>query len=201
MLLILTTADTEIQALAAAVRRLPEGFEPVRARHANDLLKPEALDRFVADELTTGPGPSSSASSAAKSYFADGFERLSRECRARGIAFIALPGEQGLDPELTALCHAPLPLVTQVLEYFTQGGVANLVNLLRCLSDNVLMTGHRLRAARPPAPRRDLSPRRPRGDDGRSLAGEVPPSPAGRPSASSSIGPTGWPATWRRSTP
>ena len=74
-------------------------------------------------------------------YFADGFERLARECRTRGIAFIALPGEQGLDPELTSLCHAPLPVVTQVLEYFTQGGVANLVNLLRCLSDNVLRTG------------------------------------------------------------
>ena len=74
-------------------------------------------------------------------YFADGFERLSRECKARGIPFIALPGEQALDPELTALCHAPLSLVTQVFEYLTQGGVANLVNLLRCLSDNVLLTG------------------------------------------------------------
>ena len=45
------------------------------------------------------------------------------------------------DPELTALCHAPLPLVTQVVEYFTQGGVPTLVNLLRCLSDNLLLTG------------------------------------------------------------
>ncbi|MCA1684867.1 MAG: cobaltochelatase subunit CobN, partial [Planctomycetia bacterium] len=42
---------------------------------------------------------------------------------------------------MTSLCHAPLPLVTQVFEYFTQGGVSNLVNLLRCLSDNVLLTG------------------------------------------------------------
>ena len=82
-------------------------------------------------------------------YFAEGFERLSRECRARGIAFFALPGEQALDPELTALCHAPLPLVTQVLEYFTHGGVPNLVNLLRCLSDNLLLTGH---GYDPPAP-------------------------------------------------
>src|SRR5262249_21772193 len=54
-----------------------------------------------------------------------------------------------LDPELTALCHAPLPLVTQVLEYFTHGGVPNLVNLLRCLSDNILLTGH---GYEPPTP-------------------------------------------------
>ncbi len=140
MFLILTTADTEIQAMAAAVRRLPEGFEPVRARNANDLLGAGALERFVADDL-----PYASAVVVrvlgGRAYFADGFERISRECRSRGIAFIALPGEQGLDPELTSLCHAPLPLVTQVLEYFTQGGVANLVNLLRCLGDNVLRTG------------------------------------------------------------
>jgi len=146
--LILTTADTEIQALAAAVRRLPDGFPPVRARHANDLLAPGALDRFVVDEL---PGARAVVVRVlgGRAYFADGFERLSRECRSRGIAFIALPGEQGLDPELTSLCHAPLPLVTQVLEYFTQGGVANLINLLRCLSDNVLWTGL---GYEPPAP-------------------------------------------------
>ncbi len=148
MFLILTTADTEIQALAAAVRRLPEGFEPVRGRNANDLLAPEALDRFVLDELPRVRALVVRVLGG-RAYFADGFGRLSRECRARGIAFIALPGEQGLDPELASLCHAPLPLVTQVLEYFAQGGVANLVNLLRCLSDNVLRTGL---GYEPPAP-------------------------------------------------
>ncbi len=140
MFLLLTSADTEIQALAAAIRRLPDDFPPVRARNVNDLQNVDALNRFLADDLqqarvvivrVLGGRP----------YFADGFERLSRECKARGIPFIALPGEQALDPELTALCHAPLPLVTQLFEYLTQGGVSNLVNLLRCLSDNVLLTG------------------------------------------------------------
>ncbi|MDR3634582.1 MAG: hypothetical protein P4L84_12315, partial [Isosphaeraceae bacterium] len=124
MFLILTTADTEIQALAAAVRQLPDDFVPVRARNANELHAAAALDRFIAEDLprvralvvrVLGGRP----------YFADGFERLARECRTRGVPFFALPGEQALDPELTALCHAPLPLVTQVLEYFTQGGVPN----------------------------------------------------------------------------
>ncbi|MGE5756787.1 MAG: cobaltochelatase subunit CobN, partial [Planctomycetaceae bacterium] len=140
MFLILTTADTEIQALAAAVGRLPEDFPAVRARNANELQSDQALDRFVAEELPKARAVVVRVLGG-RPYFADGFERLSRECRARGIAFFALPGEQGLDPELTALCRAPLPLVTQVLEYFTQGGVPNLVNLLKCLSDNVLLTG------------------------------------------------------------
>ncbi|MCA1684868.1 MAG: hypothetical protein LC745_02555 [Planctomycetia bacterium] len=61
MFLILTSADTEIQALAAAVRRLPDDFPPVRARNVNALQSPHDLDRFVADELPTaravGPRP------------------------------------------------------------------------------------------------------------------------------------------------
>jgi cobaltochelatase CobN len=140
LFVILTTADTEIQALAAAVRRLPGDFPPVRARNANELQSPEALERFVAEDLSQARALIVRVLGG-RPYFAEGFERLSRECRAKGIAFIALPGEQGLDPELTALCYAPLPLVNQVVEYFTQGGVSNLVHLLRCLSDNLLLTG------------------------------------------------------------
>ena len=83
MFLILTTADTEIQALAAAVRRLPDDFPPVRARNANELQSPEALDRFVADDLPAARAVVVRVLGG-RPYFADGFERLSRECRARG---------------------------------------------------------------------------------------------------------------------
>ena len=106
MFVILTTADTEIQALAAAVRRLPDDFEPVRARNANELLSAEALERFVADELPRARAVIVRVLGG-RPYFAEGFERLSRECRARGIAFFALPGEQALDPELTRALSMP----------------------------------------------------------------------------------------------
>lgn len=148
MFVFLTTADTEIQALAAAIRRLPDDFAAVHARNANELQSAEALDRFVADVLPKAHAVVVRVLGG-RPYFAEGFERLSRECKSRGVAFVALPGEQGLDPELAALCHAPLPLITQVLEYFTQGGVPNLVNLLKCLSDNILLTGI---GYEPPAP-------------------------------------------------
>jgi len=52
LIVFLTTADTETQALAAAIRRLPEDFAPVRARNPNDLQSAAALDRFVADDLS-----------------------------------------------------------------------------------------------------------------------------------------------------
>src|SRR4051812_37054703 len=127
---------------------MPGDFPSVRARNPNELQSTANLDRFVGDYLAEARAVIVRVLGG-RAYFADGYERLSRECKARGIAFFALPGEQGLDPELTALCHAPLPLVTQVLEYFTQGGVLNLVNLLKCLSDNLLLTGL---GSDPPAP-------------------------------------------------
>jgi cobaltochelatase CobN len=77
---ILTTADTEPQGLAAAIRRLPADSPSVRARNANNLLVPVALDRFLDQDLpprrarivrVLGGRP----------YFAAGFERLSRECK------------------------------------------------------------------------------------------------------------------------
>ena len=140
MFVFLTSADTEIQGLSAAVHRLPDSFAPVQARNVSELASTHALAKFIDDELLSTRAVILRVLGG-RPYFAEGYERLSQECRSRGIAFFALPGEQTLDLELTALCHAPLPLVTQVLEYFTQGGVPNLVNLLRCLSDNVLLTG------------------------------------------------------------
>jgi cobaltochelatase CobN len=140
LIIILTTADTEIQALAAAVRLLPEGCAPVRARNANELLNAQAIEAFIANELPAARALVVRVLGGLP-YFADGFERLARACKDRQTAFIALPGEEGLAPELTALCNAPLPLVTQVQEYFSHGGVPNLVHLIRCLSDNVHLTG------------------------------------------------------------
>ncbi len=148
MILVLTTADTEIQALASALDRLPADFAGVRARAANDLLSPGALDRFIANDLAYCRCLVARVLGG-RAYFADGFERLARECRARGIVFLALPGEEALDPELAALGTAPLTLATQTLEYFSRGGVANLTNMLLCLSDCVLMTGY---GYEPPTP-------------------------------------------------
>jgi len=97
LFVVLTTADTEIQALAAALRRVPDDFAVVRARNANEFQSAEALDRFVAEEL-----PKARALIVrilgGRPYFADGFERLSRECKARGIAFFALPATRPLTP-------------------------------------------------------------------------------------------------------
>ena len=84
MFVILTTADTEIQALAAAVRRLPDDFAAVRARNANELLSAGALERFVADELPRARAVMVRVLGG-RPYFAEGFSG-SRASAGRGAS-------------------------------------------------------------------------------------------------------------------
>ncbi len=142
---ILTTADTEVQTLAAAVRQRPEGSVEIRAGNPNAIGD---LERFVSEELE-GCTLLIVRVLGGKSYFREGFERLAGACRDRSIAFMALPGEQSLDPELAALCSVPLRVATQTLEYFSEGGVANYANMLKFLGNQLFATSEEFE---PPAP-------------------------------------------------
>ena len=126
----------------AGRRRPPASPRAFRARPGpatpNDLLSPEALDRFVAeDDLAHCRGPWSSGSWEAGPTFRRRLRTaLAANAGPGGSPSSPCPARQGLDPELTSLCHAPLPLVTQVLEYFTQWRRRTIpcINLLRFLS-------------------------------------------------------------------
>src|SRR5204863_7964949 len=54
---------------------------------------------------------------------------------------LAFGGEAAPDAELTALSTAPSATVAQAFEYLVHGGLANIENLLRFVSDTLLMTG------------------------------------------------------------
>src|SRR5262249_6567639 len=73
--------------------------------------------------------------------------------RAHAIALVCLPGDAQPDPDLAALCTAPLPVADTAWRYCTEGGVANAAQLLRYLSDTLLGTtfGHQ-----PPQPLPEL---------------------------------------------
>ncbi|MBI4641540.1 MAG: cobaltochelatase subunit CobN, partial [Candidatus Tectomicrobia bacterium] len=141
MILYLTTADTELLTLSGALRQLPSGFCAVKAKNVNELSSPEVVDEFI---RTT-------ASQAqviilrllgGKRAFELGLEKLEALCRTNRIALIACPGDQQLDPELTAACTAPLSVSNEVFEYLLQGGVQNFRHLLLFLSDTFLKTSY-----------------------------------------------------------
>jgi len=139
-ILFITAADTEILGVSLARRRLPADFPEVRATHLRHLTDPRSLERYVRDDVLRA-GVLVARILGGRSYFADGFDLLSRACRERGAAFLALPGSRELDPELSAISTAPLSALTTALEYLVHGGVDNYEQLLRFLADRFLLRG------------------------------------------------------------
>src|ERR1051326_265237 len=63
-----------------------------------------------------------------------GVERLSAVARERGIALALLPGEDRDDPRLAEASTLPADELAALLQFFREGGQANLIALLRRLA-------------------------------------------------------------------
>ena len=138
MLRFITTADTEILAAAAAVRRLPDDFPEVRCANPNAAGAADDLintvlggARVVLCRILGG-----------RRGWPEGFDLLRARCRERGIALVALGGEAQPDAEMTELSLAPAGAVAQAGEYLRHGDVDNVEQLLRFLADTFLFEGH-----------------------------------------------------------
>ncbi|GAC1536096.1 MAG: cobaltochelatase subunit CobN [Myxococcales bacterium] len=137
MLRFITTADTEILAAAAAVRRLPHGFPQVRCANPQGTRD---LEPFL-DHVLDGAGVVIIRVLGGRRGWQGGVDRLAERCRADGIALIALGGESRPDAEMTALSTVPSGAVAQVGEYLRSGDVDNIEQMLRFLADTFLLEG------------------------------------------------------------
>ncbi len=138
MLRVLTTADTEILATAAAVERLPEGFPEVRCSNPAHAADPAA---FI-DQLLDGARLVLCRILGGRRGWPEGFGLLRERCAERNVALLALGGEAEPDAEMTALSLAPAGAVAQAGEYLRHGDVENVEQLLRFLADTFLLEGH-----------------------------------------------------------
>ena len=134
----ITTADTEILATAAAVRRLPEDFPEVRC--ANPGMTRD-IEPFLDHVLGDGARVVVIRVLGGRRGWQGGVDRLAERCREQGIALIALGGEARPDAEMTALSTAPSGAVAQVGEYLNSGDVDNVEQMLRFLADTFLLEG------------------------------------------------------------
>lgn len=133
----MTTADTEILATAAAVRRLPAGFPEVRCANPGGAVDQGA---FVED-LLDGARVVLCRVLGGRRGWQEGFDLLRARCEERGIALLALGGEVEPDAEMTGLSLAPAGAVAQAGEYLRHGDVGNIEQLLRFLADAFLLEG------------------------------------------------------------
>ena len=129
MILFLTTADTEVLAALRA------DFDDVRA------LNPTAAGAPAADALMDDAPAAVIVRLLGGRGAWPGFERLAERCRADGVALLAFSGEAAADAELTAASTAPGGVLADAFAYLVQGGVENMTNLFRFVSDTILRTG------------------------------------------------------------
>ncbi|MHB1559683.1 MAG: cobaltochelatase subunit CobN [Isosphaeraceae bacterium] len=137
--LFLSHADTDLLSLDRALRELPEGFVSV---HALSLGKVKSDDHMRT--LLAGHGRSARlvvARILGSAAGVPGFRDLVESARASGQHLIVVSGSGGLDPELTASSTVSPAVVHEASAYLQAGGSENLAQLLRFLSDHLLMTG------------------------------------------------------------
>jgi cobaltochelatase CobN len=132
VILFCSNADTELLALRSAVEDLPADLGPVRWLHPDRTAGVPDLDgaRLVVVRLLGG-----------RSAWAEPFAALREQCVVRRIPLVATGGEAVPDAELAALATVPAGVVREAHRYLVAGGPANLANLVRFLSDTVLVTG------------------------------------------------------------
>ena len=144
MLVLLSTADTEILAAAHAVRDLPEGFGPVRCANPYGV---EDVDAFL-DDLLDGARVVVARLLGGRRAWPEGVAALRARCARDGVALLLLGGEAEPDAELAELSTAPAATLAQAFEYLRHGGVENTANLLLFLADTLLREGHGFEAPR-----------------------------------------------------
>ena len=140
MILILTTSDTDILALSGAVSELPDGLKDTQALNPFTLIQDEdAFNSFLSDTLPNASLVLVRLLGGEKSM-GESFGRLHQECWQRSIPLVACSGEPTRDIVFERR-STTAPVIAQTsFEYLNHGGVANLTNLLKFLSDEVLGT-------------------------------------------------------------
>ncbi|GAA3725107.1 cobaltochelatase subunit CobN [Salinactinospora qingdaonensis] len=123
-ILLLSTADTELLAARAA----DAGY-----RTAN----PARTDPDALTELLSGADIAVVRLLGGREAWPEGLARL----RSSGVPLVALGGESAPDPEMIAMSTVPAGTATDAHAYLREGGVGNLRELARFLSDTVLLTG------------------------------------------------------------
>ncbi|MBV9387607.1 MAG: cobaltochelatase subunit CobN [Chroococcidiopsidaceae cyanobacterium CP_BM_ER_R8_30] len=140
-LVLLTAADTDIQTLAAALPKLPDGFPGLRIANLLQLQQQLTIDTY-AETVLEQAQVIILRLLGGRSYWSYGLEVLQETVQKTGAALIVMPGDDALDPNLITHSTVSLKAVNQLWRYFTEGGVDNIVNAIKFVADLCLETSY-----------------------------------------------------------
>ncbi|GAC1545587.1 MAG: cobaltochelatase subunit CobN [Collimonas sp.] len=136
---LLTHAPNDLTVLHSALVQMPQDFPTVTGVNLQALESDAQMAMLLTHELA-----------AAKIIIlrvlgrlgsVPGFAELVRHAQSQGRHLIAVSGTGEPDQELAAVSTVSSDVLQQVLAYFQAGGSVNLAQLLRYLSDHLLLTG------------------------------------------------------------
>jgi cobaltochelatase CobN len=163
-IVILSAADNELAALAAARSTLGKDFPSVQFTNLLALRHPMSVDLYVERTLRSAKLVVLRMLGG-ESYWPYGVESLRADAVARGTAFACLPGELSFDPSLSARGTVAEAQLRELWRYFCEGGADNLASALRYAAH---LIGRAERPAPPrPMPAAGFWPAEPVGDDAR----------------------------------
>ncbi len=136
-IVLLTAADTDIQTLAAAARKLPVDFPALRVANLLQLQQQLTIDTY-AEEVLEKAQVIILRLLGGRSYWSYGLEVVQETVQKTGAALIVIPGDDRLDPELITHSTVTLSTVNQLWRYFTEGGVENIIHALEFVCDRTI---------------------------------------------------------------
>ena len=131
-IVVLSAADTELAALAAAQDRAdrPDRHTPsLRLGNFLQLRHHMSVDLYV-DTIVSHAKLVVVRMLGGASYWPYGIEQIASVCRRRGIAFAAIPGDDQPDPDLIRYSTLPADDIHRIWQYLVHGGPANADNFL-----------------------------------------------------------------------
>jgi cobaltochelatase CobN len=140
-IIFLSSADTDIQTLAATLPSLPPQFPLIRAVNLLQLQQPFSIDSY-ADTVLSKAKVIILRLLGGRSYWSYGLEVVKEIAAENNIVLFVLPGDD--HPDTTLMSHSTVSLttVTQLWRYLNEGGVQNWLNGLMSVSDICFYTSY-----------------------------------------------------------
>ena len=138
-IIFLTSADTDIQTIAASLDFLPEDFPDIRVVNLLQLQQELTIDTY-AEEVLQQAQVIVLRLLGGRSYWSYGLEVCKEIVSQTNGSLFILPGDDRPDLELISNSNLPLQQVNQLWQYFIEGGVDNFINAFKYISDVCLQT-------------------------------------------------------------
>jgi cobaltochelatase CobN len=132
-IVLITAADTDINAIAQAMPYLPDNFPALRVVNLLQLQQQLSIDTY-AETVLEQAQVIVLRLLGGRSYWSYGLEVVRETVERTGGMLIVLPGDNQPDPTLVSHSTVAIAEVNQCWRYFLEGGVENMVNALRWLA-------------------------------------------------------------------